>query len=204
MGTSQINSTLVTTVPLCRMLFGDGQKTWQPVCVEMRRMATCSHSVQSAPHRGGQGGFSWLLKMWERWRIDKGALLLSLKHCPPQSEIIKTGTNHRILDWYTVHTLSLLIIDICHVAAFSHGWSTHHRMMPLRNDTTTKTGLSRGQWHHHPLSIPSQLLLVSDHLEVTRGHSLPWVQWSHWLARTVTLQLSPGTHPLQDSTVPTS
>lgn len=54
-------------------------------------------------------------------------------------------------------------------------------------------------------SVPSQLLLVSDHLEATRGHSFPWVQWSHlaaaaaWptLACTVTLQLSPGTHPSQ-------
>lgn len=28
---------------------------------------------------------------------------------------------------------------------------------------------------------PLWLLVISDHLEVTTGHSLSWVQWSHWL-----------------------
>lgn len=33
-----------------------------------------------------------------------------------------------------------------------------------------------------PLHLhPFQFLLISDHLEVTKGHSLQWVQWSHWL-----------------------
>lgn len=86
----------------------------------------------------------------------------------------------------------------------------HHRMMPLRNDTTALTGLSQGEWHHQPhppllLSISSgSSLAASDHLEVTTGHSRPWVQWSTLaaaarpaLACTITLQLSPGTDPSQ-------
>lgn len=28
---------------------------------------------------------------------------------------------------------------------------------------------------------PRPCLVISDHLGVIRGHSFPWVQWSHWL-----------------------
>lgn len=61
------------------------------------------------------------------------------------------------IDWHQLSssgTASCLIAacmsSVMPAAAFNHGWSTHHRMMPLRNDTTTKTGLSRGKWHHQP------------------------------------------------------
>lgn len=39
----RMNSTPVTMVSLCLTLFGSGQRTWQPACVERRRMATCVH-----------------------------------------------------------------------------------------------------------------------------------------------------------------
>lgn len=32
-----------------------------------------------------------------------------------------------------------------HLSRLHHGWSSPHRMMPPRNDTKTKTGLSPGQ-----------------------------------------------------------
>lgn len=85
------------------MLFGGGQKTWQPVLrwEEWALVVTVFSRLLTGEDREVLVGF---LKCGKRWRIDKGALLLSLKHCPPQLEIIKTGTNPRILDWYKLST----------------------------------------------------------------------------------------------------
>lgn len=102
----------------------------------------------------------------------------------------------------TLHPPPPSASSVTPVAASSHGWRSHHRMMPRRNDTTSKPGLSRGPWHQRlrPSPPPCPVLLspltIWRLLEDRRSHELG--------GHTVTLQLSPGTgRPAQRRHCPT-
>lgn len=78
------------------------------------------------------------------------------------------------------------------VAASSHSCCAYHRMMPRRNDTTPKPGLSRSPWHQRlhpsPCPVPFSPLTIWRLLQDRRSHELS----DHTGCCTVTTQLSPG------------
>lgn len=118
-------------------------------------------------------------------------------------------TNTRVTIASKLSTSCVVSCLITPVAAFSHGWSAQHRMMLLRNDTTTLTGLSWGEWHHHPhpllTSSPSLTiwgLLKGIHTASSTVRLAAGAAWSA-PACTVTLQLSPVTDSDGNRTVPT-